>query len=291
MTTLLDLTDTTLPKGKVKVPPRPAHAERDPIRVNGIEITEEAVRTEAQNHPADTPAGAFFSAARALVVQQLLIQEAARLGIAPAGEILGDGKRETAQDAAIRVLLEREVTTPRADTEACRRYYEANRQKFRSETLHEVRHILIAAAPRDAERRAVARREAEALIATLNAEPGRFADLAISHSACPSKAQGGNLGQVGKGSTVPEFEEALATLTPGHITPEPVETAYGFHVIALDRRIEGTQLPFEVVETRIAAWLEAASWNRAVAQYIGILAGKAEIDGIDIGAAEGMLVR
>ncbi len=291
MTTLLDLTDAAVPKGKVKVPPRPVHSERDPIRVNGVEITEEAVRTEAQNHPADTPAGAFFSAARALVVRELLVQEAARLGIAPDGEILGDGKRETAADAAIRMLLEREVKTPSADSEACRRYYEANRQKFRSETLHEVRHILIAAAPRDAERRALARREAEALIATLVSEPGQFAELARSHSACPSKAQGGNLGQIGKGSTVPEFETALARLQPGEMTSKPVETPYGFHIIALDRRIEGAQLPFEIVETRIGAWLEAASWNRAVAQYIGILAGKAEIEGIDIDAAEGMLVR
>ncbi len=246
---------------------------------------------EAQNHPADTPAGAFFSAARALVVQQLLVQEAARLGIAPEGELLGDGKRETAQDAAIRVLLEREVTTPRADSAACRRYYEANKQKFRSETLHEVRHILIAAAPGDAERRAAAKRETEALIATLADEPGQFSELARTHSACPSKAQGGNLGQIGKGSTVPEFEAALASLKPGEMTAEPIETPYGFHVIALDRRIEGAQLPFEIVETRIGAWLEAASWNRAVAQYIGILAGKAEIEGIDIDVAEGMLVR
>ena len=291
MTTLLDLTDTALPQGKVKVPPRPVRPEREPIRVNGVEITEEAVRTEAQNHPSDTPAGAFFSAARALVVRELLIGEAARLGIAPDGEQLGDGRRETVDDAAIRVLLDREVTTPRADSDTCRRYYDANRQKFRSETLHEARHILVAAAPGDAERRAVARQDAEALIATLTAQPSRFAELARSHSDCPSKAQGGNLGQIGKGSTVPAFEAALATLKPGDMTAEPIETPYGFHVIALDRRIEGQQLPFEAVETRIATWLEAASWNRAVAQYIGILAGQAEIVGIDIDAAEGMLVR
>lgn len=81
MTTLLDLTDTAVPQGKVKVPPRPAQAQRDPVRVNGVEITDEAVRTEAQNHPADTPAGAFFSAARALVVQQLLVQESRALAL------------------------------------------------------------------------------------------------------------------------------------------------------------------------------------------------------------------
>ena len=291
MTTLLDLTDTALPKGKVKVPPRPAKAERDPVRVNGVEIAEEAIRTEAQNHPSDTPAGAFYLAARALVVRELLLQEAARLGIAPEGERIGEGKRETAEDAAIRVLLEREVTTPRADTDACRRYYAANRQKFRSETLFEARHILVAAPPGDADRRAAAKREAETLIATLSDRPERFAELALGHSACPSKAQGGNLGQIGTGSTVPEFEKALMRLAPGALTPVPVETQYGFHVIRLERRIDGAQLPFEIVETRIAAWLEAASWNRAVAQFIGVLAGKARIEGFDLAAAEGPLVR
>lgn len=291
MTTLLDLTDTTLPKGKVKVPPRPPRTARDPIHVNGVEISEEAVRTEAQNHPADTPSGAFYMAARALVVRQLLLQEAERLGIAAEGQALGDGKRETGEDAAIRVLLEREVTTPRADTEACHRYYAANTGKFRSETLYEARHILVAAAPGDAKRRAWAKREAETLIATLAKQPTRFAELALHYSACPSKAEGGNLGQLGRGSTVPEFEAALKRLEKGQLTPHPVETPFGFHVIKLERRIEGRQLPFEIVEKRIAAWLEAFSWSRAVKQYIGILAGRADIAGIDLDAAEGPLVR
>ena len=291
MTTLLDMTDSALPKGKVKVPPRPGPQPRAPIRVNGVPIEQEAVQTEAQHHPADTPAAAFEAAARALVVRELLMQEATRLGIAADGQQVGEDRRETDEDAAIRVLLEREISTPQADRDACRRYYDTNRHKFRSETLFEARHILIAAAPDDAERRATARREAEALIGALSEEPSRFAELARAHSACPSKIEGGNLGQIGKGSTVPAFEAALTALTPGETSSEPVETPYGFHVIRLERRIDGAQLPFEAVESRIAGWLEASSWSRAVAQYIGILAGKAVIEGIALDAANGPLVR
>jgi peptidyl-prolyl cis-trans isomerase C len=50
-------------------------------------------------------------------------------------------------------------------------------------------------------------------------------------------------------------------------------------------------LPFEHVADRIAGWLEAASWSKAVAQYISVLAGRAEIRGIDIASAEGPLIQ
>ena len=52
-----------------------------------------------------------------------------------------------------------------------------------------------------------------------------------------------------------------------------------FHIIALDRKVPGERLPFDLVRERIAVWLEAAAWSKAVAQYITILAGAAQIEG------------
>lgn len=291
MTTLLNLTDTPVPNGKVKVPPRPAAAPPASISVNDVEITEEAVRTEAQNHPADKPAEAFTDAARALVVRELLMQEAAHKQIMSSPEQLGVGKRETDEDAAIRALLDAEVVTPQADSEACQRYYTANSAKFRSEAIYEARHILFAAPSNEKAKREQAKQEAQAAIDTLVKSPGQFAELAMEHSACPSKMQGGSLGQLTKGSTVPEFETVLFALEESQLSPSPVPTPYGYHVIQLDRIIEGKQLPFDMVEGRISAWLEAASWSRAVSQYIGILAGKADIKGIDISATDSPLVQ
>lgn len=291
MTTLLDFTNTVLPKGKVKVPPRPEAAPRPEITVNGVAITEEMVRTEAQNHPAETPAEAFAAAARALVVRELLVQEAVRIGLAASPQALGEGRRETDEDALVRVLLEREVSAPMADEAACRRYYEQNRQKFRSETLFEARHVLFAAPEQNRAARERAKDDALAVLAELREAPENFADLAARYSACPSSGQGGSLGQLGRGSTVPEFEAALHGLQPGQFSAEPVATRFGYHLILLERRIEGQQLPFEHVTQRIAAWLEAASWSRAVSQYIGILAGRANISGIALNAADGPLVQ
>lgn len=62
-------------------------------------------------------------------------------------------------------------------------------------------------------------------------------------------------------------------------------------MIYLDRIIEGQQLPFDHVKAKIAAYLEASSWSRAVAQYIGILSGAAEIKGIQIDSADSPLVQ
>ena len=73
--------------------------------------------------------------------------------------------------------------------------------------------------------------------------------------------------------------------------PEPVATRFGYHVIQLDRVIAGRRLPFEVVERRIAGFLEASSWSRAVSQYVGILAGRAEIKGVELAGSTGALVQ
>lgn len=291
MTTLIDRKEPVLPAGKVKVPPRPGAKPIGAISVNGVEISADAIQSEAQHHPAANPGEALAEAARALAVRELLLQRAKALGVAATPEMVAEGKRETDEDAAIRALLDQEVTTPRADEAACRRYYDANRNKFRSETLYEAHHILFAAPVSDKERREEARQMATAVIEQLAADPGRFAELAMAHSDCPSKGQGGSLGQLGRGSTVPEFETVLFALEPGQMTPNPVPTQFGYHVIRLDRVIPGAQLPFEAVAGRIAGWLEASSWSRAVAQYVGILAGEADITGISLHGSDGPLVQ
>ncbi len=274
-----------------RIPPK-AKPVFSAISVNGRAIDEADILAEAQHHPASNPGEALAAAARALVVRELLVQEARRLGI-DATQCLrdDDGRSETPDEAAIRLLVEREVAVPAATEEECRRYHDNNPAQFRSEPLYEARHILFAARADDRAGRAVAKAEAERLIAILRDSPGEFAGLARAFSACPSREHGGNLGQIGPGSTVPEFERALDRAPAPGLLAAPVESRFGFHVVSLDRRVPGEALPFDIVRERIAAWLEAASWSRAVSQYIAVLAGKAEISGIDIGAAEGPLIQ
>ncbi len=129
------------------------------------------------------------------------------------------------------MLIEREVTVPSATAEECLRFYENNRAKFRSEPIFEASHILIAAGPADQRARDAARNDAERLAAVLVEHPSEFATMARTHSACPSAAQGGNLGQLTRGSTVAEFERCLTRMEEGQITSAPVESRFGFHII------------------------------------------------------------
>lgn len=268
--------------------PRPV---RPPVSVDGVEIAREDIAREAQYHAAATPAQAYTAAARALVVRQLLLNRARRLGLVAAPLSDERGRRETDEDALIRQLIDREITTPTPDEATCRRYYTQNAAKFRTPDLYEASHILFAAHPRDRKARELARADAEAVLTALKAQPQDFAALARAHSACPSGRDGGRLGQVTRGQTAPEIDRVLAQLEVGAIAPAPVETRYGFHVVRLDNRVGGQPLPFAAVHQRIAAYLTESVRRRAQAQYIAILAGQAAITGVELAAADGPLVR
>ena len=260
------------------------------ISVNGVGIARDAIVREMQHHPAPKPIAAWQQAARALVIRELLLQEARRLGVAlqPASD--GEGRRETDEEALMRGLIDREVTVPEPDDETCRRYYERNSARFRSPDIYEAAHILFAALPADSVAHARARDDAASVLAELREHPERFAELAQAHSRCPSAAQGGNLGQITNGQTTPEFEQALTALQPGQLCEAPVATRYGFHEIRLDRKHAGRILPYEIVGGRIADYLRESVRRRADAQYIARLVTAARIEGIELAGADALRV-
>jgi peptidyl-prolyl cis-trans isomerase C len=262
-----------------------------PVSVNGVVIPSAAIARETQHHQASDPDQAWMLAAQALAIRELLSQEAERLSIVAEPIEDGEGRRETPHEARLRALIEREVVVPSADEGACRRYYDANIRRFRSPDLFEAAHILFVAAPDDIAARVRARESAMALVGQLAEEPAGFAAAAAAHSACPSSKQSGNLGQVSTGQTVPEFEAALRGMIPGLVHAEPVESRYGLHVVRLDRRVDGEVLPFDLVRDRIADYLDEAVRRRAQQQYVSILAGRAQVAGVDLAAARGPLVQ
>jgi peptidyl-prolyl cis-trans isomerase C len=217
-------------------------------------------------------------------VRELLRQRAVARGFL-AADVADDD--ETA--AAIERLLAEEVRVPLPTEAECRRYYEAHRKEFLSGELVHARHILFQVTPGVpvAELRA----RAERTLAELLQAPERFDAVARELSNCPSGQQGGNLGQIGGGDTVPEFEQALFRLAPTGILREVVKTRYGFHIVAVDQRIPGETLPFEAVREQIAERLKASVEERALRQYVAILAGEAEVAGVDLQGAETPLVQ
>ncbi|MFP5329627.1 MAG: peptidylprolyl isomerase [Alphaproteobacteria bacterium] len=250
------------------------------ITVNGVTIGPAAVAREMQHHPASSREEAEARAARALVVRELLLQRAAGLGI--------DDEDE---EGRIATLLVAEVRVPEPTAEEIARYYRRNGLKFMTPALFEAAHIFFPARAGDEDARAQAKAKAEAVLEQLLGEPARFPELAMAHSACSSKEQGGFLGQVSRGDTNPELEKALAAMEPGTIASEPVASRHGYHVVRLDKRASAQQLPLERVESWIADHLRESAERRATAQYLMLLAGQARIDGIDFAAADSPLVQ
>jgi peptidyl-prolyl cis-trans isomerase C len=259
-----------------------ANTPRSRVSVNGVVIPHDAIARETQNHPAQSPQVAWQAASRALVIRELLLQEARRLNIDAAPETDVEGRQETDEEARIRQLLAREARTPEPDEEACRRYYLQNRSKFRSPDIYEAAHILIAASSSDPEAYARARVSAASLLSILQSEPDRFEEVAKEHSDCPSSEAGGNLGQITADQTTPEFERALFGMEPGKLCAEPIETRYGFHIIRLDRCVPGEEFPFDLVRDDIASHLAARVHWIAATQYVARLAARAEIEGAEL---------
>lgn len=254
------------------------------IIVNGEVIPSVGIAAEAQNHeaPKGKPGLAWRKAAQALAIRTLMLQEASRLGIECDPINLGKGRYETDEDALIRGLLEAELSPEAPEDAAIQALWEKDPSRFRAPPLWEVSHILIAADPASEGATGTAYAKVVALIKTLQDQPKEFAHLAEIESDCGSKSNGGALGQLTVGDTVPAFEAALHSLAEGEVTRQPVHTQFGWHVIRMDARIEGKALPFEVVQPRIRGAMEKSAWAHAAKDFTNRLIANASISGIEM---------
>ena len=125
---------------------------------------------------------------------------------------------------------------------------QAEYDKFKAQlsgTEYRARHILVADEA-----------EAKALIAQLKAGAS-FEELAKQHSKDPgSGAQGGDLDYAKADSYVPEFGQALTQLKKGEVTPVPVKTQFGWHVIKLEDTREAEFPAFDDVKAQIVQRME-----------------------------------
>lgn len=255
--------------------------------VNGEMVPHSAIAAETQNHsaPRGKPGLVWRKAANALALRTLLLQEARRRQLQANVKQVGPGRVETEEEALIRQLLETAVEVTPPDEADLRAEWEKDPNRFRSPPLWEVSHILCACDPRDDTEREKAKARATKLTEVANRTPKGFAALASRESDCVSKASGGVLGQLGPGDTVPEFEAALRQLEEGQITPQPVLSRHGYHIIRLDAVAEGQRLPYAAVRQKISDAMEKSAWVRASRIFVNQLIAAAEISGADLKSA------
>lgn len=247
-----------------------------PIVVNGYEITDADVEKELPFHQAEPEP--LRAACITLVLRRVLLDEARELGHAT----------DDPEDAAD-WLLSTQVKLPAVSEDACRRHYEQHPSHFTVGGWVDASHILFAVSSNAP--LAALREMAQDTLATLKKHPERFEAMAGELSNCPSSVNGGALGQMKRGECVPEFDAALWRIVPGTIADTLIETRHGLHIVRVNQRYDGQQLPFGQVKDSIAHALAAMNQDAAWRQYVQLLLGRARVTGIELEAAETPLVQ
>ncbi len=156
-------------------------------------------------------------------------------------------------------------------------YYQQHQKDFQVPEEVKVRHILIKVDKgADAKTDAAAKAKAEDLLKQIKGGAD-FAALAKANSDDPgSKEQGGELGMIQRGVTVPPFEKAAFALQPGQIS-DVVKTDFGYHIIKVEEKETAHLKPLEEVKAQILATLtrqQEADQEAGFAQQLATEAAK-----------------
>jgi peptidyl-prolyl cis-trans isomerase D len=169
-------------------------------------------------------------------------------------------------------------------------YYDQHREEFRMPEQVKVSHILIKtplAAPgakEDEKAVADARAKAEDVLKQVKAG-GDFAKLAEKYSDDPGSAKsGGELGWVGRGRTVPEFEKAAFSLGKGQ-TSDLVKSSYGFHIIHVEDKQDAHLKTLAEVKSEIEEKVKQEKAAHATEAAANALLSQARTEGFDAAAA------
>ncbi len=156
------------------------------------------------------------------------------------------------------------------------RYYNQHQQEFQTPEQVRVRHILIKVpANADPKTVAAARQKAEDVLKQLKAG-GNFAELAKKYSDDPgSKDQGGELGFIQHGATVPEFDKTAFSLQPGQ-TSGVIQTQFGFHILQVEEKQPAHAKSVDEVHNLIVADLTQQKQAAAAQNYANQLQAQAQ---------------
>lgn len=183
--------------------------------------------------------------------------------------------------------IEAGVTVSREDLQA---YYDQHRDDYRVPEQVNVSHILIKTplpgpdGKVDAKGVEEARKKAQDVLKQLQAG-GNFADLAKKYSEDPGSGKnGGSLGWIGKGRTVPEFEQAAFSLAKG-ATSGLVQSSYGFHIIRVDDKQAAHVKTLDEVKDQIEGSIRQQKAAQAAANQVNSLLAQARSQGLEKAAA------
>lgn len=186
-------------------------------------------------------------------------------------------KEDIALGIKIKKLVDLEAGDKAKPTDKdIRKFYTENKDKFTAEETVHVRHILVAIDPKDDEKtKSEKRAKIESLRKQL-VDGADFAEIAKNNSDCPSKENGGDLGEIKRGQTIKPFEDAAFSQEKNKIGPV-VSTQFGHHVIQVLGHNPGKTVGLDEVKDKIAKHLEQQKQAEMFSQMTDRLRKKAVI--------------
>ena len=234
--------------------------------VAGKEITNTELDAFLENLPQEQRKYASNPQFRAQYLEQLIVLHAfAKMGeelkldeTESYRKILESAKRDILAQLAMGETMKGIAVSE----EEAKAFYEANPQKFEKGATVSAKHILV----EDEDKCA-------AILESVMKGEKEFEAAAREFSTCPSGAQGGDLGEFGRGQMVKEFEDAAFSTEVGQVAG-PVQTQFGYHLIKVEKKSEAKTAPFEEVSEQIKRTLLQQKQSQAYAEKVEELKAK-----------------
>lgn len=241
------------------------HAAAAPIQpvaiVNGIEIYPFQVELMMEEFKSKTKKQEVSAEDKGMLLKniirrQLILQQKEIADFRKEQEI-SKRVKEFEDDLVVKKYLQNSIgTTLQVSDEEIAEYYKNKSYEFRSPVKVVARHILLPS-----------KEEAEDVLKKLK-KIDDFAELAKKYSIdLPMAKEGGAMGTIEKGKTLPELDAVLFILKEGEIS-EIVQTPYGFHILTVDKIIPAQISPLEEVKQKIRVAIlqqkEAQAFNNMV---------------------------
>ncbi len=249
--------------GAISTAPARAQPDTDPVlaKVNGQAIHASDLKAAAETLPAQArsmpPQQLYPMLLDQLVDAQALLIEAKKTGLDKEPDV--QRSMQMAQDRALESSLLNKVVRPQVTDEAIQaRYTRSNTPARQGDAEVHARHILVADEA-----------TAKKIIAELK-KGGDFAALSKQYSKDPSAAQqGGDLGFFKKTDMVPEFADTAFALKDKEVTPVPVKTQFGWHVIQTLEHRTTAPPTFEQVHDELRQQMVQAAVQKEISDVRG----------------------
>lgn len=252
------------------------------VTVNGSEITQNDVDSALMNAtqgrfnevPAEKQAQFRQQVLEQLIGKELAYDDAKKTGILTSKEFKEEYDKvqeRVKKELAVQVWQKKIIDAITIADKDLKDYYSKNKEEFNEKESVHARHILLKT-----------QEEAEAIIAEVKSLSGeklkeKFIELAQTKSTGPSGPKGGDLGFFTQGQMVPAFNDAAFSMSVGSVTPTPVQTQFGYHVIYLEEKKAPAVRAYEEVKEFIEQRLKMEKFKTVMNTKMDELQKKATI--------------